>query len=105
MGDRALQAQALAGLAEIHLARAEPTLAIREVERALAVHRELEDAVRETEDLRILAVALDQEGRIDDATECLRVVIERATEHERPLLVAAAQRDLGTSSPAKATSR
>jgi ATP/maltotriose-dependent transcriptional regulator MalT len=94
LGDHHLEAQALAGRAEIRIARSEPELAIREAERALAVHRELKDAVRETEDLRILAVALGSAGKTDEAKAMLRTVIERATEHERPLLVAIAQRDL-----------
>jgi len=94
LGDRALQAQALAGLAEIRVARGEPESAIRDAERALAVHRELKDAVLETEDLRILAVALGVAGKAREAETMLRQVIDRATEHQRPLLVASAQRDL-----------
>jgi tetratricopeptide (TPR) repeat protein len=94
LGDHQLEAQALAGRAEIRIARGEPELAIGEAERALAVHRELKDAVRETEDLRILAVALGSAGRTAEAEAMLREVIDRATQHERPLLVAIAQRDL-----------
>src|SRR3989441_2686572 len=94
LGDRALQAQALAGLAEVRVARGEPEAAIRDAERALAVHRELKDAVLETEDLRILAVALGVAGKAREAETMLRQVIDRATEHQRPLLVASAQRDL-----------
>ena len=52
------------------------------------------NAVRETEDLRILAGALRCAGQMADAEAMLRTVIERATQHERPLLVAIAQRDL-----------
>jgi tetratricopeptide (TPR) repeat protein len=94
LGDRGLTAQALAGWAEIQVVRREPELAIREATRALAVHRELNDAVLETEDLRILAVALGLAGKTQDAAAMLRQVIDRATGHERPLLVAIAQRDL-----------
>src|SRR3989441_1554481 len=94
LGDRRLQAQAIAGRAEIRVACAEPDLAIREAERALAMHRELKDAVLETEDRRILAVALSIAGKTQDAEQMLREVIDRATEHKRPLLVAIAQRDL-----------
>jgi len=94
LGDRALQAQALAGLAEIRVARGEPESAIRDAKRALAAHRELNDAVLETEDLRILAVALGVAGKAAEAEAMLRQVIDRATEHQRPLLVASAQRDL-----------
>jgi len=94
LGDRALQAQALAGLAEIRVARGEPESAIRDAKRALAAHRELKDAVLETEDLRILGVALGVAGKAPEAEAMLRQVIDRATEQQRPLLVASAQRDL-----------
>jgi tetratricopeptide (TPR) repeat protein len=94
LGDPRLEAQARAGLAEIQVVRGEPEPAIRDVEQALAVHRQLKDVVLEAEDLRILAGALAAAGRTQDAEAMLREVIERATEHERPLLVAAAQRDL-----------
>jgi len=94
LGDQRLTAQALAGLAEIRVARGEPELAIRDAQRALAVHRDLEDAVLETEDLRILGVALGTAGNTHDAADMLRSVIDRATQQERPLLVACAQRDL-----------
>ena len=92
--DRGFKAQALAGRAEIRLAQGEPQLAIREAQEALAIHREVNDAVLETEDLRILAVALSLAGKTRDAEDMLRAVIARATEHDRPLLVATAQRDL-----------
>ncbi len=94
LGDQRLMAQALAGRAEIRVMRGEPGLAIMEAERALAVHRELKDDVRETEDLRILAVAVGVAGKTDEAERMLREVIDRATDHRRPLLVASAQRDL-----------
>src|SRR5712691_6020322 len=94
LGERRLKAQALAGRAEIRVLRGEPDLAIREAESALALHRELKDAVLETEDQRILAVALGLMGKIYVAEDMLREVIDRATEHGRPLLVATAQRDL-----------
>jgi tetratricopeptide (TPR) repeat protein len=94
LGDRRLKAQALAGRAEIQVLRGEPDLAIREAKRAVVVHRDLKDAVRETEDLRILAVALGRAGQRREAEAMFREVIARATKHERPLLVAMAQRDL-----------
>src|SRR2546426_838717 len=94
LGDRGLRAQALAGLAEIQVARGEADLAIQDAERALAVHRELQDDVLETEDQRILAVAVGLAGKTREAEALLREVIDRATKHERPLLVANAQRDL-----------
>jgi tetratricopeptide (TPR) repeat protein len=94
LGNQRLRAQALAGRAEIRVMQGEPGLAIVEAERALAAHRELNDAVSETEDLRILALALGLAGKAQDADAMLRDVIDRATGHGRPLLVAAAQRDL-----------
>jgi tetratricopeptide (TPR) repeat protein len=94
LGDRQLQAQAIAGLAEIRVVRGEPALAIRAVERALAVHREMKDPLREAEDLRILATALALVGKTQEAETMLREVIDRATEHGRPLLLAGAERDL-----------
>jgi len=94
MRDLQLKAQALAGRAEIQIARGEPGLAIREAQRAVVMHRDLKDAVRETEDLRILAVALCMTGSTREGEGMLREVIARAAKHERPLLVAIAQRDL-----------
>lgn len=94
LGDRRLKAQALAGRAEIRLARNEPELARREAERALSMHRELQDTVLQTEDLRILAGALAAMGQVTEAEAQLRDVIGEAAKHARPLLVAIAQRDL-----------
>ena len=94
LSDPQLEAQALAGRAEIQVARGEHRLAVQEAEHALAVHRGLKDAVRETEDLRILAGALGLAGKTQDAELMLAEVIDRATEHDRPLLAAAARRDL-----------
>ena len=94
LGDRQLTAQTTAGLAEIHIARGEIELAKQQVERALAVHRELNDPVREAEDLRILAAALAGSGQTQDAAAMLHTVIDRATQHGRPLLLASAERDL-----------
>jgi tetratricopeptide (TPR) repeat protein len=96
LGDQQLTAQAIAGIAEIHVSRGESDLAITAIERALATHRELKDPVREAEDLRIKAGALAQKGNgnREAAETMLREVIERATEHGRPLLLAMAERDL-----------
>src|SRR5438477_5702767 len=94
LGDQQLTAQAVAGLAEIHVARGEGDRALAEVERAIATHRELKDPVREAEDLRIKAGALGLAGRRGEAETMLRDVIQRATEHGRPLLLAMAERDL-----------
>lgn len=94
LGDKQLTAQAVAGLAEIHVARGEADLALKAVEQAITTHRELKDPVREAEDARIKAGALDLQGRREDAETMLREVIGRATEHGRPLLLAMAERDL-----------
>jgi len=94
LGDQQIIAQAIAGLAEILVARGESGRALTEIERAIATHRELKDPVREAEDLRIKAGALALAGRREDAETMLRDVIERATEHGRPLLLAMAERDL-----------
>src|SRR5438552_2917746 len=96
LGDRRLKAQALAVRAESQVARGDPELAIREAQRAVVIHRDLKDAVRETEDLRILAVALGAAGRKREAEAMFREVIARAAKHERTLLVAIAQRDLAS---------
>ena len=94
LGDQRFKAQAIAGRAEIRIVRGEADLAVREAERALAVHRELKDVVRETEDMRILAVALGMAGKMGDAKDMFDEVIGRANGHSRPLLVAMARRDL-----------
>jgi tetratricopeptide (TPR) repeat protein len=94
LGDQQLIAQAIAGLAEIHVARGDADLALTAVEQATATHREMKDPVREAEDLRIKAGALALKGRREDAEVMLRQVIIRATEHGRPLLLAMAERDL-----------
>ena len=94
LGDQQLTAQAVAGLAEIHVARGESDLAIAAAERAIATHRELKDPVREAEDLRIVAGGLALGGRHNDAERMLREVMDRATQHGRPLLLAMAERDL-----------
>lgn len=94
LGDAQLTAQAVAGLAEIHVARGEGDLALKAVEQAITSHRELKDPVREAEDARIKAGALDLQGRREEAETMLREVIGRATEHGRPLLLGMAERDL-----------
>src|SRR3989442_2464935 len=96
LGDGQLTAQAIAGLAEIHVTRGEGDRALAEIERALVTHRELKDPVREAEDLRIKAgaLALKANGNREAAETMLRQVIDRATEHGRPLLLAMAERDL-----------
>ena len=94
LGDRRLAAQALAGRAEILIARGQPKLAAREARAALAVHRELQAPILETEDMRILAVAIGMTGKTQESEAMLRDVIERGTKGGWPVLVAAAQRDL-----------
>jgi len=94
LGDKQLTAQAIAGLAEIHVARGEADLALTAVEQATTTHRDMKDPVREAEDLRIKAGALALKGHREDAESMLRQVIIRATEHGRPLLLAMAERDL-----------
>ncbi|MFN2572076.1 MAG: tetratricopeptide repeat protein [Gemmatimonadales bacterium] len=94
LGDAQLTAQAVAGLAEIHVARGDADSAMVAADRAIAAHRELKDPVREAEDLRIQAGALALSGRRDNAETLLRDVIDRATQHGRPLLLATAERDL-----------
>ena len=94
LGDQQLTAQAISGLAEIHVTRGEADLAMTAIEQAVATHRELKDPVREAEDLRIKAGALALAGRHGDAETLLRDVIDRATQHGRPLLLAMAERDL-----------
>jgi len=76
------------------VARGERELAMEAIERAIATHRELKDPVREAEDLRIKAGALALNGGREHAETLLRDVIQRATEHGRPLLLAMAERDL-----------
>jgi len=94
LGNDALKAQALAGRAEIRLVAGQPELAVREAERALALHQQLGDAVLQTEDQRILANALAGTGRTGEAERLLREVIKLAREHKRQLLAATATRDL-----------
>jgi len=71
------------------------TLAIAAIERAITTHRELKDPVREAEDLRNQGWCARAEWRpLTSPATLLREVIERATEHGRPLLLAMAERDL-----------
>src|SRR5438552_13192900 len=80
LGDPRLRAQALAGRAEIRAVRGEPELAVLEAEGALAMHRDLQDLVLETEDMRILAVGLGMTGEAQEATAMFLEVIDRATD-------------------------
>ncbi len=93
-GDAALKGQTLAGRAEIRTVAGDHKLAIVEAQRALTLHHDLGDSVRESEDLRILAGALAGDGQLAEAEVMLRDVVKRATDQSRPVLVATAQRDL-----------
>ncbi len=94
VGNVALEAQTLAGHAEIRVLSGDPQVGRREIERALGTHAQLGDVVGEAEDERILAGALVALGDAALAETTLRTVVERGTEHGRPLLVATARRDL-----------
>lgn len=94
LDDVELLARALAGRAEIRVALGDAPEALREIEEALVLHRELEDVVDESEDLRVLGLALAASGDGDAAEAVLRDAITRARRFERPLLQAAARRDL-----------
>lgn len=95
-GDLALEAKIRGGRAEIRLLAGDAEIAQLEVQRALAMQRDIGDVVGEAESLRILAAtraALDQLGH---AEALLYEVIGRAATLNRPLLLAQAQRDLAT---------
>lgn len=96
-GDLALRAQARSGRAEVRLKAGEVALARREIEAALAQHRELGDVVGEAEDLRVLGCVQGASGTTEteeEAERILRDVVDRADGLRRPLLSAQAQRDL-----------
>ena len=95
-GDVALFAQALCGRAEIRTAIGDLPLALRDVESALAQHREIGDKVGEAEDQRVLALVRKFEGNLEEAEEMLRETILMALTYHRPLLAANSGRDLAT---------
>src|SRR5436309_12491199 len=92
--DEALFALTLRGRAEIRVARSEPELARRELDRIRVVRGELPDPVAEAEDLRIQALVLVVENQLPRAEKALREVIGRAELHARLLLQGEATRDL-----------
>jgi tetratricopeptide (TPR) repeat protein len=92
--DTELLARALAGRAEIRVGFGEAEAAMQDIEEALELHREMEDVVDEAEDLRILGLAVAAGEDMDRAEAVLRDTIMRARRFERPLLQAAARRDL-----------
>ncbi len=89
-----MSALTLAVQAEVRALSGDAKLARREIEDALAVHRELEDEPKETGDLRILARVMAANGEKDEAERLLREVIGRAAKMKQPLEGAAAARDL-----------
>ncbi len=94
LDDQGLLARALAGRAETRVALADGEAALREIERAIAIHEEWGDVVDRAEDQRVLGVALAAVGRLDDAETTLRDAVTRARRLQRPVLHAAARRDL-----------
>src|SRR5438876_1009170 len=94
--DEALFALTLRGRAEIRVARSEPELARRELDRIRVVRGELPDPVAEAEDLRVMAMVLVAENQLARAEKSLREVIGRAELHARLLLQAEATRDMAS---------
>ena len=93
-GDRALWALVLRGRAEIHIVRGELEPARGELDQIRDSRSQLPHPADEAEDARVVASLLTAEGRWAVAEGTLRVVIERAEAHQRPLLQAEASRDL-----------
>lgn len=93
-GDLRLVALTQGGRAEIRLLAGDAALARREVEHAIATHREVGDIVGEAEDLRVLGCVLAELGNGGEAERTLRNVVEQAEAFGRPLLAALAERDL-----------
>ena len=95
-GDETLFALTLRGRAEVRIARSEPELARRDLERVREIRSRLPDPVSEAEDLRVLALVALSENQVSRAEKSLREVIGRAELHGRVLLVGEATRDLAT---------
>ena len=93
-GDLRLVALTEGGRAEIRLLAGEAALAGREVEHAIAMHREVGDIVGEAFDLRVLGCVYAALGNEGEAERTLRNVVEQADAFGRPLLAALAERDL-----------
>ncbi|MDH3368614.1 MAG: hypothetical protein OEO20_04130 [Gemmatimonadota bacterium] len=93
-GNLGLFAFAIAGRAEIRTLRGEPQIAEREIERALMIHRDQEDAIGEAEDLRVLALTTAALGDLEEAERTYRDAIDWADHQDRPALAAEAGRDL-----------
>lgn len=92
--DETLIAQVLACRAEIRLLSGEEKLARHEIERALQLHRKVDDEVQEAKDLRVVAMVHAAEGDYNEAESILKAVISDAERLNRPLLAADASRDL-----------
>ena len=93
-GDTALGGLTLRGRAEVRLRLGELKVAQKEIDRALKVHRKLEDTVEEAEDLHIVGVILAHSKKLAEAERVFNDVIVRAQALSRPQLVADATRDL-----------
>ena len=93
-GNLTLLAFAIAGRAEILSLRGEPQVAEAEIQRALTIHRDQEDAIGEAEDLRVLALTTAALGDRREAEWLYRYAIERADHHHRPALAAEASHGL-----------
>lgn len=94
IGATGLLALIYSGRAGIRLRSGDAEVARVEVQRALDLHREVEDEVGEAEDLRVLAGILDAQRDTTRAEAMLREVLVRARRLSRPLLAAEAERDL-----------
>ncbi len=93
-GDLALMARIQGGRAEIRLLMGDGEVARLEIQRALAMHREVGDVVGEADGLRVLAGALALIKQPAQAEATLRDVVARAANLHRPRLAAQAERDL-----------
>ncbi|MBI4501861.1 MAG: tetratricopeptide repeat protein [Gemmatimonadetes bacterium] len=93
-GDLALRGTIHCGRGEIRLRTGEIEVARVEIERALSLHRDVEDLPGELEALRALAGTIQHQRDRDDAEAILRDVIARARALDRPFLLAEAERDL-----------
>ncbi len=93
-GDISLVAATICGYADVQRLAGDPLFAVREVEKAIALHRQLGDVMGEAEDLRVLAGALGAQGEHARAEELYEEVIRRAERGGDELMVAEAQRDL-----------
>ncbi|GIW52591.1 MAG: hypothetical protein KatS3mg081_1946 [Gemmatimonadales bacterium] len=93
-GDLSLVAATICGYADVQRLAGDPLFAAREVEKAIALHRELGDVMGEAEDLRVLAGALGAQGEYARAEALYREVIRRAEQGGDELMAAEAERDL-----------